>query len=87
MLVVMGFKMVPYHAEKYTMIMDFNDIALTDIPYTYLYDALDKMNTYYCGNSERTFVFRSAGINNIWRMVSFFLSENQRRRIIFINKG
>jgi hypothetical protein len=40
MLVVLGYRMVPYHAEKYTMIMDFNDIAFADIPYMYLYDAL-----------------------------------------------
>jgi hypothetical protein len=51
MLVVLGFKMVPYYAEKYNLILDFNDISLTDIPYVYLYGSLEKLGTYYCGNS------------------------------------
>lgn len=51
MLTILGYKMVPYHAEKYVLLMDFNDISFTDIPIMYLYDALDKINTYYCGNS------------------------------------
>lgn len=51
MLVVLGFKMVPYHAEKYNLIMDFNDISLTDIPYVYLYESLDKLGIYYAGNT------------------------------------
>jgi len=86
-LVVMGFKMVPYHAEKYTVIMDFNDISLGDIPYGYLYDALQKMGIYYCGNSERTLIYNSTGIGNFWRFVSMFLPEHQKRKIIFIPKG
>jgi hypothetical protein len=31
--------------------MDFNDISLTDIPYVYLYDALEKLGIYYCCNT------------------------------------
>lgn len=87
MLVVLGYRMVPYHAEKYTMIMDFNDIAFSDIPYVYLYDALDKINIFYCNNSERTLVYNSAGIANIWKIVSMFLSDTQKKKVVFIPKG
>jgi hypothetical protein len=87
MLVILGYKMVPYHAEKYNLIMDFNHISFSDIPYGYLYDALEKINNYYCGNSEKTFLFNSQGIKNIWKMVSFFLPESQKKRIIFVDKG
>jgi hypothetical protein len=43
--------MTPYYAEKYIVIMDFNNMDLTDIPYKYLYDILSKMSVYYCGNT------------------------------------
>jgi len=37
MLVVLGYKMVPYHNEKYVTIMDFNDMEFSKIPFKYLY--------------------------------------------------
>jgi len=40
MLVVLGFRMVPYHAEKYNFIMDLNNISIPDLPLRYLYSAL-----------------------------------------------
>lgn len=40
MLVVLGYRMVPYHAEKFNLIMDLNNISLANIPYRYLYNAL-----------------------------------------------
>jgi len=43
--------MIPYHIEKYILLMDFNDISFTDIPIMYLKEAIDKINMYYCGNS------------------------------------
>lgn len=73
MLVVLGYKMVPYHAEKYNLIMDFNNISLSEIPYSYLYESLEKVGIYYCGNTQKTFLFNSEGISTIWKMVSFFL--------------
>ena len=36
---------------------------------------------------EKTFLFNSQGIKNIWKMVSFFLPESQKKRIIFVDKG
>lgn len=74
MLVVFGYKMVPYHAEKYNLIMDFNNISLTDIPFVILYEALDLIGLFYCGCSEKAYIFNSEGVSNIWRVISFFLS-------------
>lgn len=51
MLAILGFKMVPYHAEKYVLIIDFNEISFTKIPFLYLKEAVDNLNIYYCGNS------------------------------------
>jgi len=79
--------MVPYHAEKYNLFMDLNNISLANIPYKYLYHALEKISIYYCGNSEKTFVFNAEGIGHLWGFISFFLPESQKRRIIFIPKG
>jgi hypothetical protein len=74
MLVVFGYKMVPYHAEKYNLIMDFNNISLTDIPFVILYEALDLIGLFYCCSSEKAYIFNSEGVSNIWRVISFFLS-------------
>ena len=51
MLTILGFKMVPYHAEKYILIIDFNEISFKDIPFMYLREAIEKINVFYCGNS------------------------------------
>jgi len=45
------------------------------------------MGIYYCGYSEKTLIYNSTGINNIWRVVSLFLPENQKKKIVFIPKG
>jgi hypothetical protein len=37
MLVVLGFRTVPYHAEKYINIFDLCDMNMTEIPYKYLF--------------------------------------------------
>ncbi len=73
MLVVLGYRMVPYHAEKYNLILDLNDISLTKIPYKYMFTALEKLGIYYCGNTEKTFVYNAEGVGHIWKMISFFL--------------
>jgi len=36
LLTVIAFKMVPYHAEKYNILVDFDDISFRDIPILYL---------------------------------------------------
>lgn len=79
--------MVPYHVEKYNFIMDLNNISITDIPYRYMFAALDRLGTYYCGNAEKTFVFNANGIGSVWNFISFFLPETQKKRVIFIQKG
>jgi hypothetical protein len=86
-LIVKCFKMVPYHAEKYILIIDFNDISFTSIPYFELYGIINKMGTYYCGLTERTFLFNSSGIGKLWNMIYGFLPEYQKKKMVFIQKG
>jgi hypothetical protein len=40
MIIVLGFRMVPYHAEKYNFFMDLNNISIPDLPLRYLYSAM-----------------------------------------------
>lgn len=37
MLVVMGYRMVPYFAEKYILLFDLNHMKLSEIPYTKIF--------------------------------------------------
>jgi hypothetical protein len=48
MLTVLAYRMVPYHAEKYTVIADFNHMNISDIPFKYFYNVMQRMNLYYC---------------------------------------
>ncbi len=82
---VMGYKMVPYHAEKYIAIMDFNNMSLTDIPYKYIYEVFSKMDVYYCGNMEKAFVYNIKGIGFAWNLISTFIPEHQKKKIEFID--
>lgn len=50
MLVVLGFRTVPYYAEKYICIFDLCGMSLTKIPIKYLYEVINGINLYYCGN-------------------------------------
>lgn len=69
------------------MIIDLNNMPIMDIPYKYLYECVFRLGVFYCYNAEKTFIYNSEGISTIWKIISFFLEENQRSRIIFINKG
>lgn len=48
--------------------MDFNDMDFGDIPFLVLYDIFTRMNIYYCGNSHRTFIYNSKGIEKLWNI-------------------
>jgi hypothetical protein len=72
MLVVLGYRMIPYHSEKYVTIMDFNDMEFSKIPFKYLYEMFSKMNIYYCGNSQRAFVYNSKGILVIIKVCTLY---------------
>lgn len=87
MMVVLGFRMVPYHAEKNILIIDLDDMALSKVPFKYMLACLDKIQTCYCGLMQKIYVFNGSGIGNLWKVVSYFLSEAQKRRVSFIEKG
>ncbi len=42
--------------------MDFNDMDITSIPFKFLFEIFNRMNIYYCGNSQRAFLYNSKGI-------------------------
>ena len=87
LLIVMNFKMLPYHNEKYVTIMDFNDMDFGEIPFVTLFDIFSRMNIYYCGNSHRSFLYNSKGIDKIWNVGKTFVSANALKNIFFIEKG
>lgn len=49
MLIVYTYRMVPYHAEKVTFIVDLLNVSLRNIPLFSLYEDMKKMGMYYCG--------------------------------------
>lgn len=74
MLVVVGLKMTPYHAERLTMIVDFNHLSLTGIPILSMYDTLKKIGVYYTGFLCRTLCVNAEAVSGIWSFISRFLS-------------
>ena len=87
MMVVLGFRMVPYHAEKNILIVDLNNMSLSKVPFKLMFSTLEKIQTCYCGTMQKIFVFNSSGIGNLWKVVSVFLTEAQKKRVMFISKG
>ena len=85
-LVVLGFRNVPYHAEKYNCIFDCNNMNLKEIPYKYLYEVMKAMNLYYCGNVEKSIVVNAKGVEPVWMICKRFLPEVARKRIVFIKE-
>ncbi len=45
------------------------------------------MNIYYCGNSHRTFIYNSKGIENLWNLGKKLVPAQSMKNIIFIEKG
>lgn len=87
MLVVLGYRTVPYHAEKYINIFDLCNMNMTEIPYMYLFEVFTAMNLYYSGNTEKTFVFNCKGIGSLWTFAKRFVPEHARKKIIFVESG
>ena len=87
LLVVLGYRTVPYHAEKYINIFDLCNMNMTEIPYMYLYEVFTAMNLYYCGNTERTFVFNAKGIGSLWTFAKKLVPEHARKKIIFVDES
>lgn len=73
MLIVLGFRTVPYHAEKYVNIFDLCDMNMTQIPYVYLYEVFTAMGLYYAGNTEKTYVFNAKGIGSLYTIAKTFM--------------
>lgn len=87
MLVVLGYRTVPYHAEKYVCIFDLNNAALSELPFQYLLKLTMSMGVYYSGNVERTLIYNAKGINMLWSLGSRFIPEAAKKKIKFVEKG
>lgn len=70
MIVVIGYRMIPYHVEKYITIFDLNNLPLSDVPVKYLLEIVNLMSIYYCGNLEKTFVYNGKGLGWAWNFLS-----------------
>ena len=87
MLTVYHYRMVPYHAEKITFIFDFGTLPLTSLPVFSLYDHLKKIGVCYCGITERTILVNAKSLGWVWKMISSFLTEAQKRKLVMVNEG
>ena len=87
LLVVLGYRTVPYHAEKYINIFDLCNMNMTDIPYFYLLEVFTAMNLYYCGNTEKTFIYNCKGIGSLWTLAKRFVPEHAKKKIIFVDES
>jgi len=46
-----------------------------------------KVGVFYCGSTERTLLYNSSGIGFIWSVISNFLTESQKKKLVIIPKG
>jgi len=87
MLIVYAFRLVPYHAEKATMIVDLKNVSLSSLPIFSLYDEMKKVAVSYCGCTERVLLYNASGMGLIWSVVSKFITESQRKKLVIIPEG
>ena len=84
MLVVLGFLMVPYHAEKYILLFDLDNMKISEIPYSVLFDLLGKMNLYYTGNMDKTLIYNFEGLSLFLKVLDPFIPEHAKKKMKFI---
>jgi hypothetical protein len=73
MLVVAGYLLVPYHADKYYFFVDLNDMGISQIPFKYISHMISMLTLF--------FVFNSGRIGFLWHLVSGLLPEHSRKKI------
>lgn len=66
------------------MLVDLNDMELSKIPMKYIYETLGKMGIYSCGLTEKVIVYNTKGIGWVWTIISKFLPDHSKQKIIFI---
>lgn len=85
MYVVQRFRMVPYHAEKYLLVIDLNDMKVSKIPYMKIYKIMHNMSCIYTGFIKRVLILNFSGLGMVWTLVKGFIPERAKKNIIFIN--
>jgi hypothetical protein len=85
MLVITEYKMVPYHSEKYLIIIDLNNMNIAQIPYPRIYSCLTKLSLYACGFTDINYVVNASGIWAVWTFVKTFLPEYAIKKVAFID--
>lgn len=74
MLVVLGVQAVPYHAEKYTLVIDFSAFKVGSLfSYWNLLEVFKQMVVYYSGNVERTVIYNATGFQKVWYFIKGFI--------------
>ncbi len=48
---------------------------------------MKKIGTYYCGLTERTLLYNASGLGWLWKVISNFLTETQKKKLVVIPKG
>ena len=87
MLMIYHYRMVPYHAEKALFLIDFGSVSLTSLPILSLFDEFKKVGICYCGITEKTVLFNANSLGWIWKVISGFMNETQKRKIMLIGTG
>lgn len=66
--------------------MDLQNMKLTEIPYKKIFELLTKINLYYPGNMEKTFIYNAEGLSILLNLASKFIPEHSKRKIKLIEK-
>ena len=84
MYVVQRYRMVPYHAEKYLLIIDLNNMNVSDIPYMKIYKIMHNVSCLYTGFIKKVLVLNSSKIGMVWTVVKQFIPERAKKNIVFV---
>ena len=55
--------------------MDLQNMKLTEIPYKKIFELLTKINLYYPGNMEKTFIYNAEGLSILLNLASKFIQS------------
>ena len=84
MYIVQRYKMVPYHAEKYLLVIDLNGMNVSEIPYMKLYKIMHNVSCLYTGFVKKVLVLNSSGIGAMWTIIKRFIPDRAKKNIVFI---
>ena len=84
MLVIYHYRMVPYHAEKVNLIIDFGNRPLSQIPVFQFYEESKKVGICYSSITERTVIANASSLGWLWKLISSFLTASQKKKLVMV---